>query len=103
MSRRPKPVVLSTEKEVVLVFPTESENRLGPVMRGLPGEAAKEMSVRVHEVADWFRDFDVKKIEVTISAGVESGSVTKLFISAKGQGGFTITLKPKKAPNPPTG
>ena len=65
-------------------------------MRGPLGDAMKEFAVGVTELADWFEDFEIDSMELSISAALETGGVTKLFLSAKGEGGFKVTLKPKK-------
>ena len=40
--------------------------------------------------------YDVEQIEVWIEGKIQSGSVTKLFVSAEGAGGIKLVLKPKK-------
>jgi hypothetical protein len=80
----------------------------GPTMRGGLGDVSKEVVVRVQEIASWFEDFDIDQIEISISGCVSSGSILKLIISAQGEGGVTLTLKPKthtkdKSPDAPTG
>ena len=88
---------MSSKKDVVLVFPAQSAGSTGPVRRGLVGDVMKEFAVKVEDVANWFSDFEIDSIELTISAGAETGDLTKLIVSAKGEGGMTITLKPKKS------
>ena len=80
----------------MLIFPAQSAGSTSPMKRGLLGDVMKEFAVKVEDVANWFTDFEIDSIELTISAGAETGDLTKLFISAKGEGGMTITLKPKK-------
>jgi hypothetical protein len=87
---------LSSKNDVVFVFAGTPSSNTGQVMRGPPGDAMKEFAVGVGQVADWFKDFEIESLEVSISAALESGGVTKLFLSAKGEGGFKVTLKPKK-------
>lgn len=71
-------------------------------MRGGIGDATSEMAVKVQEIADWFKDFQIDQIEVSISGMVQSGSALKLLINAQGQGGITVTLKPRnQAGKPP--
>ena len=50
------------------------------------------------EVTDWFKSYQVESIEMWISGVVESGGVTKLLVSAKGEGGMKVILKPKQVP-----
>jgi hypothetical protein len=65
-------------------------------MRGPISDTMKGLTVGLEEVSSWFKDFDIDSIEVSITAGVETAGLTKLFLSAKGEGGLTVTLKPKK-------
>jgi hypothetical protein len=60
------------------------------------GDAMKEFAISLEDVSNWFKDFEIDSIQVTISAGAETGTLTKLIVSAKGEGGLTVTLKPKK-------
>ncbi|HEV2390327.1 MAG TPA: hypothetical protein VGS04_06335 [Nitrososphaerales archaeon] len=84
-------------KDVVFVFSSKAPpDSTSPVMRGLVSDAMKEFSVGLDDLANWFKGFDIDSVEITISAGVETGGLTKLFISAKGEGGLTVTLKPRK-------
>jgi hypothetical protein len=87
---------LSSKNDVVFVFPGTPSSDTGRVMRGPLGDAMKEFAVGVGEVADWFKDFEIDSLELSISSALETGGVTKLFLSAKGEGGFKVTLKPKK-------
>ncbi|MFN3667236.1 MAG: hypothetical protein ACK4S0_13810, partial [Sediminibacterium sp.] len=41
------------------------------------------------------KDFKVEQIELWVNAGAETGGATRLLISAKGEGGIKILLKPK--------
>lgn len=70
----------------------------GPAMRGGLGDVSKEVVVQVKEIAGWFEDFDIDQVVVSISGCVSTGSALKLLISAQGQGGVTVTLKPKSRP-----
>jgi hypothetical protein len=74
----------------------------GPAMRSMGG-MSEEVAVRVHEIAGWFKDFDIDQIEVTLSGCVSTGSALKLIINAQGTGGVTLTLRPKgsSAGHPP--
>ena len=87
---------MSSKKDVVLVLPGKATDSTGPVMRGTIGETMKEFTVGLEEVSSWFKDFDIDSIEISITAGVETAGLTKLFLSAKGEGGLTVTMKPKK-------
>ena len=52
------------------------------------------------EITDWFKSYQVESIEMWISGVVESGGVTKLLVSAKGEGGMKGILKPKQVHSP---
>ncbi|GEM_PF-6210420 len=51
--------------------------------------------VNLAEISSWFRDFEVDKIEIWVKAAVKSEGLVRLFVSANGEGGMRITLKPK--------
>jgi hypothetical protein len=46
-------------------------------------------------IADWFKQYQVESIELWISGMMETGGITKLVLSAKGEGGMRVILKPK--------
>jgi hypothetical protein len=46
-------------------------------------------------ITDWFKQYQVETIELWISGMMETGGVTKLVVSAKGEGGLKVVLKPK--------
>jgi hypothetical protein len=46
-------------------------------------------------IADWFKQYQVESIELWISGLIETGGITKLVVSAKGEGGMRVMLKPK--------
>jgi hypothetical protein len=48
-------------------------------------------------IANWFKQYQVESIELSISGAMETGGVAKLVISAKGEGGMKVVLKPKLA------
>ena len=48
-------------------------------------------------IADWFKQYQVESIELWISGLIETGGITKLVVSAKGEGGMRVMLKPKPA------
>ncbi len=90
-------VALEEEKDVQLIFGSGSaENR--PVTRGLGEKAAQEFAASISEIELWFKQFQIDSIELWISGAVESGGVVKLFVSAKGEGGLKVTLKPRDGP-----
>jgi len=65
-----------------------------------PGEGGRggilqRFSASVEEVTDWFKDYHVDTIELWISGVIETGGITRLVVSAKGEGGLRVVLKPK--------
>ena len=46
-------------------------------------------------IADWFKQYQVESIELWISGMMETGGATKLVVSAKGEGGMKVILKPR--------
>lgn len=52
--------------------------------------------ININEFLNKFKGYDVEQIEVWIEGKIQSGSVTKLFVSAEGAGGIKLVLKPKK-------
>jgi len=77
------------EKKVQLVFGEEEK----AVTRG--GKAIGAFAASIDEIGEWFKKFQIESIELWISGGVETGEVLKLFVSAKGEGGMKVVLKPK--------
>jgi len=49
------------------------------------------------EVTNWFDKYHVESIELSISGAMETGGIIKLIVSAKGEGGLRVTLKPKSS------
>jgi len=61
-----------------------------------PGEGlVKHLSTSMDSIADWFKQYQVESIELWISGMMETGGITKLVVSAKGEGGMRVMLKPK--------
>ncbi len=49
----------------------------------------------IQRITDWFKQYQVDTIELWISGVLETGTVTRLVVSAKGEGGMKIVLRPK--------
>jgi hypothetical protein len=49
----------------------------------------------VDKITDWFKQYQVSNMELWISGVLEKGTITRLFVSAKGEGGMKVVLKPK--------
>ena len=64
--------------------------------KGGTGEGlAKHLSTSMDAITDWFKQYQVESIELWISGMMETGGITKLVVSAKGEGGLKVVLKPK--------
>jgi hypothetical protein len=59
------------------------------------GEVWERFPVTIQKITDWFKQYEIDSIELWISAIMETGSVTRLVVSAKGEGGMKVVLKPK--------
>ena len=87
------------EKNVQLVFGKAGPAEEGYVTRGGSGGSGQSMQsfvTGVSEIKEWFKDFQIDSLELWISGGIETGQVLSLFVSAKGEGGMKVTLKPKQ-------
>ncbi len=87
------------DKKVILVFPQEierleQERKESMIKLGKVKEIS-ELSMTLGDIKENFLDFGVKEIELWISGGISTEGITKLFISAKGEGGMRVTLIPK--------
>jgi hypothetical protein len=51
--------------------------------------------VTIDKITDWFKQYQVDSIELWISGVLETGTITRLIVSAKGEGGMKVVLKPK--------
>jgi len=97
------------KEKIVLVFPEieeEPKTFVVPkkVTTGIKGERMRPLGLitdltqrqfDVGQVEDWFKGYKVDSIEIWLKGALKSGGVTKLFLSAEGEGGLKITLKPK--------
>ena len=85
------------KKKIELALPKiEAENDDGEfVSKGGTKEMISLFSSSMDEVTEWFKNFQVESIEMSISGVIETSGVTKLVVSAKGEGGMKVVLKPK--------
>jgi hypothetical protein len=51
--------------------------------------------ITIDKITDWFKQYQVDSIELWISGVLETGTITRLIVSAKGEGGMKIVLKPR--------
>jgi hypothetical protein len=54
-----------------------------------------KFSTSIEQITNWFSKYEVDTIELWISGVIESSGITKLVVSAKGEGGLKVVLKPK--------
>ena len=80
------------ERKVLLVFPGSTD---GEPMRGYGEKMVEGFAASTQDIAHWFKDFDVDSITITLGGAVETGGVLKLIVSAHGEGGVSVVLRPK--------
>ena len=87
----------TNDKGIELAFPKyEAEEDDEYISKGSTSEGlVKYLSTNMDSIANWFKQYQVESIELSISGAMETGGITKLVISAKGEGGMKVTLKPK--------
>jgi phosphoenolpyruvate synthase/pyruvate phosphate dikinase len=83
----------SEPEEIKLVFVPTEETKEGLKKAGIK-EQAQKMIVSIDEIVKWFSKYKIESIELNIEAGIQTGKLTELLISAGGKGGCKITLKP---------
>ena len=95
-------IVMSNEKrnenkKIELAFPKYEEENDGEfISKGGTGEGlVKHLSTSIDQITDWFKQYQVESIELSISGLIETSGITKLVVSAKGEGGLRVVLKPK--------
>jgi hypothetical protein len=85
----------NNEKKIVeLAFPKiAEESKFTP--KGKGQDFLQHFSTSINEVTDWFKQYQVDTIELWISGVIETGGVTRLVVSVKGEGGLRVVLKPR--------
>lgn len=86
-----------SQKKIELAFPKYEEDS-EYVSKGRGEEIVKHFSTSMDAIGDWFKQYQVESIELWISGLIETGGITKLVVSAKGEGGMKVMLKPKTSP-----
>ena len=88
---------MTSLRKVELAFPKYEQEEDGQYMsKGGTGEGlVKHLSTSMDVIMDWFKQYQVESIELWISGMMETGGITKLVVSAKGEGGLKVILKPK--------
>ena len=82
-------------KKIELAFPKYEEEKGEFISKGKGEGLVKHLSTSIDDIADWFKQYQVESIELWISGLVETGGITRLVVSAKGEGGLRVVLKPK--------
>jgi hypothetical protein len=81
-------------KKIELVFPKVDEEMQQQMF--LPQkDTMKEFVTTIEDIKDWFKSYDIDSIDLWISGAIQTQGILKLILSASGQGGVMITLKPK--------
>jgi hypothetical protein len=85
------------KKKVQLVFPESEIAEDNKWIRKGPGgnKLLNQFVADIDDIVGWFKQYQVESIELWISGGIETGGIIKLAVSAKGEGGLKLTLKPK--------
>jgi len=88
-------IILLMTEDVQLIFAVP-ENRRDEIQEVGFQDKIKEFFVKTSDINKWFKDYEVKQIELWLEGGVTEGNLTKLFVSFEGKGGCKVTLKPKE-------
>jgi hypothetical protein len=84
------------KNKIELAFPKYEQEDDQYISKGGTGEGLVEhLSTSIDAIADWFKQYQVESIELWIRGMMETGGITKLVVSAKGEGGMRGTLKPR--------
>jgi hypothetical protein len=59
----------------------------------------RRFSGSVEKVSNWFKHYQVETIELWINGVIETGGITRLVVSAKGEGGEGLTKASKSIIN----
>jgi hypothetical protein len=86
---------LKKNKKIELAFPKYEEENEEYISKGTGQDLIKYLSTSMDEIRNWFNQYEVDSIELSISGAIETGGMLKLIVSAKGEGGLKVTLKPK--------
>jgi len=83
-------------KQIELVFPESGLDVADDkFVRKAGGKVLAQFSASVDDITSWFKQYQVETIELWISGGIQTEGIIKLAVSAKGEGGLKVTLKPK--------
>jgi hypothetical protein len=82
--------------EVELVFSDsglEADDKW--IKKGATGDILRRFAASIDDITSWFNQYQIDSIELWISGGIETEGIIKLAVSAKGEGGLKLTLRPK--------
>jgi hypothetical protein len=82
-------------RRIELAFPKYDEEDQEYISKGRGEDLIKYLSTSMDEVSNWFHRYQVDSIELSISGAIETGGILRLVVSAKGEGGLKVVLKPK--------
>jgi hypothetical protein len=82
-------------RKIELAFPKYEEEDQDYVSKGRGEDLIKYLSTSMDEVTSWFHQYQVDSIELSVSGAIETGDILRLVVSAKGEGGLKVVLKPK--------
>ncbi len=87
---------MNENQGVKLVFAEPAEGTPERQYMARQGMTLQPLEIDLDRFLESFKGFTIDSIELSCSGAVESGALTQLFVSAKGQAGITIVLKPQK-------
>lgn len=82
-------------KKIELVFPSIDKKTRQQAFLSQK-DTMKSFVTTVEDIKGWFESYDIDSIELWISGAVQTDGILKLILSASGEGGVMITLKPKR-------
>jgi hypothetical protein len=83
------------DKEIRFVLPKSEIVQSEYESKGNVGELLGKFTAGIEEIESWFKQYQIDTIELWISGVVETGNIINLIVSAKGEGGLRVTLKPR--------
>lgn len=84
---------MSTEVKLVIPKYTKAKKRS---QIGIEDILKTGLVTSIKEINEWFGDFEITEIEISLEAGIKTGNILNLIVSTEGKGGITIKLQPKK-------
>ena len=88
---------MDKKKKIELIFPDSGfESDEGYQSKGeTTDKIVKGFAASIDDIIQWFKKYEVESIELWIKGGIETGGILRLIVSAKGEGGMKVILKPK--------